>query len=81
MPVLSPAAVDAIFELFDAHELTGSIDRTTERIEVENPAWNFSAIVGAAAVATGGYRFVIQSSDRVNRRWLPGTARLRRFPL
>ena len=82
LPVLSPAAVDAVFELFDASELTGSINRSSSRAskqaDEEKPAWNLSALFGVAAVVVGGYRVAIRGSDRLNGRWLPRRARARR---
>jgi len=83
LPVLSPAAVDAVLELFDTSELTGLINRSSSRAskqaEDEKPTWNLSALFGAAAVAVGGYRFAIHGSDRLSGRWLPRRAKARRW--
>jgi len=83
LPVLVPAAVDAVLELFDTSELTGSINRSSSRAskqaDEERPTWNLSALFGAAAVAVGGYRFALHGSDRLSGRWLPRRAKARRW--
>jgi hypothetical protein len=79
MPVLSPAAVDAVLELFDTSELTGSIDRSWKRADQERPAGNLSALFGAAFVVVGGYRVAIHGSNRLNGRSLPRRAKARRW--
>jgi hypothetical protein len=83
LPVLSPAAVDAVLELFDIRELTGSINRSSSRAsqqaDEEKPTWNLSALCGAAAVVVGGYRFALHGSDQLSGRWLPRRTRARRW--
>jgi hypothetical protein len=82
LPVLSPAAVDAVFELFDSSELTGSIGRSFSRengpAAEQNPTWNLSELFGSAVVVIGGYRLGIHASDRLNGRWLPRQTKARR---
>jgi hypothetical protein len=77
IPVLSPAAVDAVLELFDTSELTGSIDRSWKRADQERPAGNLSALFGAAFVVVGGYRVAIHGSNRLSGRSLPRRAKTR----
>ena len=84
LPVLSPAAVDAVFEPFDTNELTGSIGRPFSRANrpagEENPAWNFSQLFGSAVVVIGGYRLGIHASDRLSGRSLTRQTKTRRWP-
>jgi hypothetical protein len=80
MPVLSPAAVDAVFELFDANELTGRFtSRANHRARDGKSTWNLSSLFGTAVVVIGGYRIGIHGSNRINGQFLPRQPKSKRW--
>ncbi len=72
MPALDPAAVDAVFDLFDVHELTGrrrlESSVALESLDPETMSFNVSSLIGAVAIATGSYRLVIDPAERFRSR-------------
>ncbi len=75
LPPMSDPNVDAALDLTDARVLTRSHDgdgsRPDDRFSSTNTSWSFSAIFGAAAVATGGYHLAMRESDRLRGRSIP----------
>jgi hypothetical protein len=45
--------------------------RTDDRTEAETPSMSMAAMVGTAAIASGGYHLVLGGSNRFNQRWIP----------
>jgi hypothetical protein len=45
--------------------------RTDSQTEAETPSWSMAAMVGTAAIASGGYHLVLGGSNRFNQKWIP----------
>jgi hypothetical protein len=75
LPPISDPNVDAALDLTDARVLTRSRDADSseadDQLSTANTSWSFSAIFGAAAVASGGYHLAIREADRFRGRWIP----------
>jgi hypothetical protein len=75
LPPLSDPNVDAALDLTDARVLTRSRDADSaepdDQLSSTNTSWSFSAIFGAAAVASAGYHLAIREADRFRGRWIP----------
>jgi hypothetical protein len=75
LPPMSNPDVDAALDLTDARVLTRSRDgdasQSDDQLSSTNTSWSFSAIFGAAAVATGGYHLAMREADRFRGRWIP----------
>ena len=75
LPPISDPNVDAALDLTDARVLTRSRDgdgsQPDDQFSSTNTSWSFSAIFGAAAVATGGYHLAMREADRFRGRWIP----------
>jgi hypothetical protein len=75
LPAISDPNVDAALDLTDMRVLTRSRDgddaQPDEQFSSTNTSWSFSAIFGAAAVATGGYHLVMREADRFKGRSIP----------
>ena len=75
LPPISDPNVDAALDLTDARVLTRSRDdgrsEPDDQFSSTNTSWSFSAIFGAAAVATGGYNLAMREADRFRGRWIP----------
>jgi hypothetical protein len=76
LPAISDPDIDAALDLTDARVLTRSRDGgdsrpADEQLSHTNTSWSFSAIFGAAAIATAGYHLVMREADRVRGRWIP----------
>jgi hypothetical protein len=75
LPPLSDPNVDAALDLTDARILTRSRDADSaepdDQLSSTNTSWSFSAIFGAAAVASAGYHLAIREADRFRGRWIP----------
>jgi hypothetical protein len=75
LPAMSDPNVDAALDFTDTRVLTRSRDgddaQTDEQFSSTNTSWSFSAIFGAAAVATGGYHLAMREADRFKGRSIP----------
>jgi hypothetical protein len=75
LPPISDPDVDAALDMTDARVLTRSRDadfsEADDQLSSTNTSWSFSAIFGAAAVASGGYHLAIREVDRLRGRWIP----------
>jgi hypothetical protein len=75
LPPISDPNVDAALDLTDARVLTRSRDgdgsQPDDHFSNTNTSWSFSAIFGAAVVASGGYHLAIREADRFRGRWIP----------
>ena len=73
-PVTDPNIDDAL-DFTDDRVLTrsrdGDLSQSADEFSHSNTSWSFSAIFGAAAVATGGYHLVLREADRMRGRWIP----------
>jgi hypothetical protein len=58
-------------ERSDAVPLPAAVPGIGATTHEESPSFSLAALVGAAAVASGGYRLVLGRSNRFNQRWLP----------
>ncbi len=75
LPPISDPNLDAALDLTDARVLTrsGETDASEpdDQFSSNNTSWSFSAILGAVAVATGGYNLALREADRFRGRWIP----------
>jgi hypothetical protein len=75
LPPISDPDVDAALDMTDARVLTRSRDADSaeadDQLSTTNTSWSFSAIFGAAAVASGGYHLAMREADRFRGRWVP----------
>ena len=75
LPAISDPNLDAALDMTDTRVLTrsrhGDDAQTDEQFSSTNTSWSFSAIFGAAAVATGGYHLVMREADRFKGRAIP----------
>jgi hypothetical protein len=73
-PIIDPNVDDAL-DLTDSRVLTRSRDgdgaQPDDEFSSSNTSWSFSAIFGAAAIATGGYHLVMREADRFKGRSIP----------
>jgi hypothetical protein len=75
LPPISDPNIDAALDLTDARVFTRSHDgeaaQPDDQFSSTNTSWSFSAIFGAAVVATGGYHLAMREADRFRGRWIP----------
>ena len=75
LPPISDPDVDAALDMTDGRILTRSRDagssEADDQLSSTNTSWSFSAIFGAAAVASAGYHLAIREADRFRGRWIP----------
>jgi hypothetical protein len=75
MPPISDPNIDDALDLTDARVFTRSHDgeaaQADDQFSSTNTSWSFSAVFGAAVVATGGYHLAMREADRFRGRWIP----------
>lgn len=75
LPPISDPGIDDALDLTDARVLTRSHDgdgaQPDDQFSNTNTSWSFSAIFGAAAVASGGYHLAMRERDRFRGRSIP----------